>query len=158
DGREPFRIIGIRSDLQRGKSGAISMVIENDGAETMENCSARLLAASPFHVEGPDVLLGDLRPGKMALASFTVAVDANASLQDYQLGCLIQSGKRRMELALPLALTGSDSFPGSLALPVGGIVLASLGAILLLKRNGLLYGRKRIRPGTLERDKGRSRK
>ena len=54
-------------------------------------------------------------PGSMALASFTVAVDANASLQDYQLGCLIQSGERRMELALPLALTGSDSFPGRLA-------------------------------------------
>ncbi len=146
-GREPLRIMGIKSDLQRGKSGAISVVIENDGAETMRNCSARLLAATPFHVEGPDILLGDLRPGKMALASFTVAVDANASLQDYQLGCLIQSGERRMELALPLALTGSDSFPGSLALPVGGIILASLGAILLLKRKGLLHGRKRRRQG-----------
>ena len=63
-GREPLRIIGIRSDLERGKSGAISMVIENDGAETMKNCSARLLAAPPFHVEGPDVLLGDLGPAK----------------------------------------------------------------------------------------------
>ena len=127
-GREPLRIIGIRSDLQRGKSGAISMVIENDGAETMENCSARLLAASPFHVEGPDVLLGDLWPGKMALASFAVAVDANASLQDYQLGCLIQSGERRMELALPLALTGSDNFPTGLALPVGGVILGIPGS------------------------------
>ena len=125
------------------------MVIENDGAETMENCSARLLAAPPFHVEGPDILLGDLRPGKMALASFTVAVDANARLQDYQLGCRIQSGERRMELALPLALTGSDSFPGSLALLIGGVILASLGAILLLKRDELLYGRKRRRPGIL---------
>jgi hypothetical protein len=148
-GREPLRIIGIRSDLERGKSGAINVVIENDGAETMENCSARLLAAPPFHVEGPDILLGDLNPGKMVLASFTAAVDSDARLQDYQLGCLIQSGERRMELALPLALTGSDSFPGSLALPIGGIILASLVAFLLLKRNGLLHGRKRRRPGIL---------
>jgi hypothetical protein len=148
-GREPLRIIGIRSDLQRGKSGAISMVIANYGDETMKNCSARLLAASPFHVEGPDTPLGDLGPGKMALASFTVAVDSDARLQDYQLGCSIQSGERRMELPLPLALTGSDSFPGSLALLIGGIILASLGAFLLLKRNKILFGRKRRRPGIL---------
>jgi hypothetical protein len=115
----------------------------------MENCYARLLAAPPFHVEGPDILLGDLGPGKMALASFTVAVDANASLQDYQLGCLIQSGESRMELALPLALTGSDDFPGSLTLLVGGIIVASLAAVLLLKKYEQLFRRKGRRPGIL---------
>jgi hypothetical protein len=136
------------------------MVIENNGAETMENCSARLLAASPFHVEGPDILLGDLWPGKMALAIFTVAVDANASLQDYQLGCLIQSGERSMELALPLALTGSDNFPGGLALPIAGLIVASLAAFLLLKKYEQLFRRKgRRKPGQIwQRDKGRSRK
>ena len=155
----PLRIIGIKSDLWRGKSGTISVVIENDGAKTMENCYARLLAAPPFHVESPDILLGDLGPGKMALASFTVAVDANASLQDYQLGCLIQSGESRMELALPLALTGSDNFPGSLAMLIGGIIFAFLAAFLLLKKYEHLYRRKGRRRGEFwQRDKGRMRK
>ena len=147
--KEPLGIIGIKSDLQRGKSGTISMVIENHGSEKLENCSARLLAATPFHVEGQDISLGDLWPGKMALASFNAAVDANASSQDYQLGCLIQSGERRIELAFPLALTGSDNFPGSLALPIGGIIFALLVTILFLKRNEQLFGRKRRRPGIL---------
>jgi hypothetical protein len=125
------------------------VVIENNGADPMENCYARLLAAPPFHVEGPDILLGDLGPGKITLASFTVAVDANASLQDYQLGCLIQSGENSMELALPLALTGSDDLPGSLALLIGGIFFAFLAAFLLLKKSGLLFRRKGRRPGIL---------
>lgn len=151
--KETLRIIGIKSELQRGRSETIRIVIENNGAETMENCSARLLAASPFHVEGPDILLGDLGPGKMALAVFTVSVDANASLQDYQLGCQIQSGERSMELALPLALTGSDnfpsSFPGGLALPIAGLIVASLAAFLLLKKYEQLFRRKGRRPGIL---------
>jgi hypothetical protein len=117
------------------------------------------LAAPPFHVEGPDILLGDLGPGKMALASFTVAVDANASLQDYQLGCLIQSGESHMELALPLALTESDNFPGGLTMLIGGLIVASLAAILLLKKSELIYRRKGRRLGEFwQRDKGRSRK
>ncbi len=151
--KEPLRIIGIKSDLKRGKTGTISIVIENDGAETMENCSARLLAAPPFHVEGTDILLGDLSPGKIALASFMVTVDANAGSQDYQLGCVIQSGERSMELALPLALTGSDSFPGSLMLTVGGIIFVSLIGLLLLKKDELLYGRKGRKPGILAKTK-----
>ncbi len=145
----PLRIIGIKSELLRGKSGTISVVIENDGVEIMQNCYARLLAAPPFRVEGPDISLGDLGPGKMALAIFTVAVDANASLQDYQLACLIQSGESHMELALPLALTGSDNFPGGLTLMVGGIILAFLAAFLLLKRYEHLFRRKGRRPGIL---------
>ena len=156
--KEPLRIIGIKSELLRGKSGTISAVIENYGMENMENCSARLLAAPPFHVEGPDILLGDLGPGKMALAIFTVAVDANANLQDYQLGCLIQSSERSMELALPLALTGSDNFPGNLALLIG-LIVAFLAAILLLKRYEPLYRRKGRRLSEFwQRDKGRIRK
>jgi hypothetical protein len=156
--KEPLRIIGIKSELLRGKSGTISAVIENYGAKIMENCSARLLAAPPFHVEGPDILLGDLGPGKMTLAIFTVAVDANASLQDYQLGCLIQSGERSMELALPLALTGSDNFPGNNALLIG-LIVAFLAAFLLLKKSEQLFRRKGRRPSEFwQRDKGRSRK
>ncbi len=159
--KEPLRILSIRSELLRGGSGTLSLVIENNGAEDLENCSARLLAAPPFHVESPDILLGDLSPGSMALASFTVAVDANASLQDYQLGCLIRSGERSMELAIPLTLTGSDYFPGRPAvLLFGGLIFASLAAFLLLKNYEHLYRRKGRRPRLQQfwqRDKGRSR-
>jgi hypothetical protein len=159
--KEPLRIRSIRSELSRGESGTLSLVIENDGAETRENCSARLLAAPPFHVESPDILLGDLATGSMALASFSVAVDANARLQDYQLGCLIRSGERSMELAVPLTLTGSDNLLGRLAAPLfGGLIVLSLAAFLLLKKNELIFRRKG-RPPRLQqfwqRDRGRSR-
>ena len=159
--REPLRILSVKSDLRRGDSKTISLVIENDGAEIMENCSARLLAAPPFRVVSPDILLGDLATGSMALASFTVAVDANALLQDYQLGCLIRSGEKSMELSFPLTLTESDNFLALLATPLlGGLIVASLAAILLLKKYGHLYRRKGRRPRVQQfwqRDKGRSR-
>ena len=161
--KEPLRILSIRSELLRGGSGTLSLVIENNGAEDFENCSAELLAAPPFHVESPDILLGDLSTGSMALASFTVAVDANASLQDYQLGCLIRSGEKSMELSFPLTLTGSGYFPGRQAvLLFGGLIFASLGGqpFLLLKKYEHLYRRKGRRPRLQQfwqRDKGRSR-
>lgn len=163
--KEPLRILSIRSELSRGGSGILSLVIENNGAEDFENCSAGLLTAPPFHVESPDILMGDLSTGSMALASFTVAVDANASLQDYQLGCLIRSGEKSMELAIPLTLTGSGYFSGLPAvLPAvllfGGLIFASLAAFLLLKNYEHLYRRKgrRLRLQQFwQRDKGRSR-
>lgn len=145
--KEPLRILSIRSELSRGESGTLSLVIENDGTEDLNNCSARLLAAPPFHVESPEILLGDLATGSMALASFSVAVDANASLQDYQLSCLIRSGERSMELAVPLTLTGSDNLLGRLTAPLfGGLIVFSLAAFLLLKKYELIFRRKGRRP------------
>ncbi len=141
--KEPLRLSRIESELFRGRSEALRVVIENDGTDYLQNCSARLLAAPPFRVEGPDVLLGDLAPGAMALAGFRVYVDANASLQDYQLSCLILSGEKSVVLALPLTLTESDNFPWSLAKPLfAGLIIVSLGAFLLLRQK-TLYRRKR---------------
>lgn len=159
--KEPLRILSIKSELLRGESGTLSLVIENDGAQNLENCSARLMAAPPFHVESPDILLGDLATGSVALASFTVAVDSNASLQDYQLGCRIRSGEKSMELSFPLTLTGSDNFPGrpAVLLLSAGLIAATLAAFLLRKKYKLIFRRKGRRPRLQQfwqRDKGRS--
>lgn len=96
-----LRIAGVQSDLHPGGSGALLIVVENTGVESLSNCSARLLVA-PFHAIGPDCSLGDLAPGKMALTSFRVGVDGNASLDRYQLGLSLSS--EEMDLVLPSRL------------------------------------------------------
>jgi hypothetical protein len=142
---EPLRISGINSELHAGGSGNLRAAISNDGAIKLYNCSARLLAAPPFYTEGPDTVLGDLAPGSEAIAGFTVRVDGNAGLQDYQLGCEISCQEKSIIVPLPISLSRTQGL-GYWALPIlGGLTIAGLAAFLIWKRGDLLFRRKRRR-------------
>jgi len=142
---EPLRISGINSELYAGGSESLMAAISNDGTTMLHNCSARLLAAPPFYVESPAIVLGDLAPGSLAVAAFTVRVDGNAGLQDYQLGCEICCQEESIIVPLPISLTRAGGL-GYYALPVlGGLAMAGLAAFLIWKRGGLLFRRKRRR-------------
>ena len=142
---EPLRISGIKSELYAGGSGSLRAAISNDGTTLLHNCSARLLAASPFHAVGPAIVLGDLAPGSVAIVAFTVRVDGNAGLQDYQLGCEISCQEKSTIVPLPISLSRAGGL-GSWALPVlGGLAMAALAAFLIWKRRDLLFRRKRRR-------------
>jgi len=140
---EPLRISGIKSELYAGGSGSMRAAISNDGTTLLHNCSARLLAASPFHAEGPAIVLGDLASGSVAIAAFSVRVDGNAGLQDYQLGCEIFCQEKRIIVPLPISLSCEGGL-GYWALPaLGGLAIAGLAAFLIWKRWDLLFRRKR---------------
>ncbi len=107
-GREgALRVSGTRSDLSPGGSGTVMAVIENDGTETLKNCTARLVAVPPFHADGAGCALGDLVSGSLAMASFPVSIDGNASLEEYQLGCEVGFEGGQALLTIPVALAGS---------------------------------------------------
>lgn len=142
---ELLRISGIKSELYAGGSESLRAAISNDGAIVLHNCSARLLAAPPFYVESPDTVLGDLAPGSVALAEFTVRVDGNAGLQDYQLGCEICCQEENIIVPLPISLSRTGVL-GNFARPVlGGLAISGLAAFLIWKRRDLLFRRKRRR-------------
>ncbi|MBN1236370.1 MAG: hypothetical protein JW999_10045 [Methanotrichaceae archaeon] len=142
---EPLRISGIKSELYAGGSGSLRAAISNNGPIVLHNCSARLLAAPPFYAEGPDTRLADLAPGSVAISDFTVRVDGNAALQDYQLGCEICCQEKSIIVPLPISLSRSEGL-GYWALPVfGGLAIAGLAVFLIRKRGELLFRRKRRR-------------
>ncbi|MDD1751230.1 MAG: hypothetical protein LUO89_15310 [Methanothrix sp.] len=145
---EPLHISGINLKLHAGGSGNLRAAISNDGATKLQNCSARLLAAPPFYTESPDAILGDLAPGSLAIAGFTVRVDGNAGLQDYQMGCEICCREKSIIVPLQITLSRAGGL-GSLAQPalsgmaVAGLAVAGLAAFLIWKRGDLLLRRKR---------------
>ncbi len=142
---QTLHIFGIKSQLYAGGSERVSMAISNDGAAPLCNCSARLLAAPPFYVESPAILLGDLGPGSLQVMEFKVGVDGNASMQDYQMGCEIVCQEK--SIIVPLQITLSDAgFLGKFARPVsvlGGLAVAGLAAFLIWRKGDRLLSRKR---------------
>jgi hypothetical protein len=142
---QTLHIIGIKSRLYAGGSESMSVAISNDGAMALRNCSAKLLAAPPFNVESPAVLLGDLGPGSLNVMEFQVGVDGNASLQDYQMGCEIVCQEK--SIIVPLQITLSDAgFLRDFARPlsvIGGLAVACLAAFLIWRKGDRLSSRKR---------------
>lgn len=144
-GNETLRISGINSQLHAGESGSLMAAISNDGTIMLHNCSARLLAAPPFYAERADTVLGDLAAGSVAIAAFTVAVDGNAGLQDYQLGCEIDCQEKSITFPLQISISSAGDM-GYWALPVlVGLIAAGLAAFLIWRRGGNLLRRKRRR-------------
>jgi hypothetical protein len=139
----PLKLFEARSSLYPGARDSLKAAIGNVGQEKLHNCSARLLAAPPFHVETIQAALGDLSPGSILVADFLLSVDEDSKPQDYQMDCEICCKERCS--SIPLTLTLQQ--PGALerwALPaVAGLVLAGLAAILIRSRPFWLGRRRR---------------
>ncbi|OPY53356.1 MAG: hypothetical protein A4E49_01463 [Methanosaeta sp. PtaU1.Bin112] len=144
---QTLHISGIKSQLYPGGQGSIRMIIGNDGATTLYNCSAGLLAAPPLYVESPTVLLGDLDPGSLHVMEFEVRADGNASLHDYQLACEILCQEKSIIVPLQVSLS-EVGFLGTFSRPeyvLGGLAVAGLAAFLIWWRGDRKLGRKRRR-------------
>jgi hypothetical protein len=140
----PLRVLGTKSELYPGKSGNLMLVIKNGGLETLHNCSANLEAAPPFRVDGKESILGDLHPGSQAVAAFSVIVDGNAFLQDYQLGCRISSEEGRYLVSFPLALAEGGSNLRNLAIIAMAMLIGVAGAaFIFMKRKEMPWHRRR---------------
>jgi len=87
--------------------------------------------------------VGDLLPGALAVASFSVRVDGNASWQDYQLGCEISSDEGINMLSFPVTVKKNGSSFWNLAVPLLGVLIASV--FVFQKRRILMrrLGRRR---------------
>lgn len=140
-----LHILAVQSRLYAGGKDSISVALSNDGLTILRNCSARLLAAPPFYAESPAVFLGDLDPGSLHVLDFLVRTEANASPQDYQLGCEIFSQEK--SIIVPFQITLSDvGFAGSFARSgseLAGSVIAGVIVFFIWRRRDRLTGRRK---------------
>jgi len=142
---EPLKISGCSCKLHPGTTESLRLAVINDGSAAFHNCSARLLAAPPFHPKGSQAALGDLSPGSIAVAYFEVNVDPGAAIEDYQLGCEIVC--REKSTVIPLAVTISPAgILDSWTIPALAVLaISSLAAVMAAKRFNLLRRDKRRR-------------
>ncbi len=99
-----LELMGSRSDLSPGEKGSISLIVGNAGKSDALNCTARLVAASPFKPLTNRSRLGDIPPGRVAVARFDVLVEGSARAQEYRIGCEISHEGGIASLSLPLAV------------------------------------------------------
>ncbi|KQC15686.1 MAG: hypothetical protein WCY97_00355 [Methanothrix sp.] len=97
-----------RSDLVPGKKGSISIIVGNAGDRRAANCTARLLAASPFNPLTDRSRLGDIPPGGVAVARFDVLVEGTAPPQEYRIGCEISHDGGVASLSIPLNVVSAE--------------------------------------------------
>ena len=71
----------------------------------------------PSTQKAQTIELGDLAPGSVDVAAFTVSVDGNAGLQDYQLGCEIDCQEKSITVPVQISLSSAGGL-GYWALPV----------------------------------------
>ncbi len=145
----PLRVSAVSSGLTPGDSGTLLAAVACREAQTLHNCSARLVAADPFYSEGEAVMLGDIDPGELSVAGFAVQVDAGALPGEYQLSCELSCREKRITVPLPITLS-SNGWPGGPALialtpKLAGLVALALAisAVLLYRRGALSLRRKR---------------
>ena len=142
---EPLKITGISSSLYPGASGSLMAAIENDGQAALHNCTARLLTVPPFFSEdAAPVALGELLPGSLAVAAFSVRANGDAAAsQDYQLGCEICCNEKK--IISPLTITLKEA--GIMSLWPASAIAASLAllAALAWRMRGKILGRSKKR-------------
>jgi hypothetical protein len=138
----PFRVEEVRSDLHPGESGTLLAVIQNGAPIPARNCTARLAAAPPIRPPSRPSRLGDLLPGEMAVASFPVWVDGNATAQVYQLGCEIRHDNGTALVAVPVAVGEASRL---------GLYLAASLFLLLLAAAAAMKNRLHLRRGRRSR-------
>ena len=133
-----FEVEGVVSDLYPGANGTILAVIKNNGLNVAWNSSARLVTQPPFRSTSQRSSMGDLQPGRAAVARLPAEVDDKAAVREYWLACEIVHDNQTAMVSLPVLLKKSpEFFPGSSAIAVSSFAL--VGCIVLLwrkKRSG----------------------
>ncbi len=143
-----LELVGTRSDLSPGEKGSISIIVGNAGKSDALNCTARLVAASPFTPLTDRSRLGDISPGGVAVARFDLLVEKSARAQEYSVGCEISHSGGITSLSVPLAVAPPEGARLLRITLIGAILgAAALAAFWLVRtrRNGSLRRRSPLR-------------
>lgn len=134
-GADRLSVEGVKSDLHQGDKGTILAAIKNCRPEIFHNCTARLMAVHPFASSG-DVRLGDMAPGKIAVAQFAVDVDENASLRDYSLACELNYDGGSEAIQIPVSFKAASNH----------LIYILMLIILVIAAAGAAWTRRQHRP------------
>ncbi len=131
EGKPPaLELMGALSRLSPGEEGSVTLIVGNAGESDAANCTARLVATSPFTPLAGRSHLGDIPPGGVAVARFGLLVGESARAQEYRVGCEISHDGGVEPLSVPLTVVspqGAQLLEISLAgFLLGGAALAAI--------------------------------
>ncbi len=84
-GKVNFEIISSPAELNPGNKRVINVEYKNSGDTTIYSAQSRISAVDPFTSNDDIAFLGDILPGKSAIASYEISVDRTATVKEYGL-------------------------------------------------------------------------
>jgi hypothetical protein len=99
-----LRVLSAKLELNPFGSGYLLTAIENEGSYSMENCTARLIAAPPFSSENGVLVLGDIEPGKVVVVELPISVERKAKPNDYELTLYATHRNGTAVLSVPITI------------------------------------------------------
>ncbi len=127
-----LEVAEVKGSISPGRASDLELVVENSGDVSAREVQARFIVQPPFNSTGEELALGDIEPGKKAVAEFPLEVDREADPGEYALVCQIQyvSGEgdadRREDLAALVEVKTPTGLRTILIVPVIAIVLTLL--------------------------------
>jgi hypothetical protein len=85
NGKIGFDVVAADAKMSVGKKKAIEVTYRNTGDATAYNAQARISVVDPFTSNDDTAYLGDIAPGKTAVAIYEVGVSSGALAKDYAL-------------------------------------------------------------------------
>ena len=80
-----FSVTPVAANVTPGANAVITFQFQNTGGTTAYNAEARISAIDPFTSNDDTAFLGTMAPGDVRTASFSVAVDSDATVKEYGL-------------------------------------------------------------------------
>jgi hypothetical protein len=84
-GKIGFDVVAADSKMSAGKKKVIEVTYRNSGDATAYSAQARVSVVDPFTSNDDSAFLGDIAPGKTAVARYEVGVSSGAVAKDYAL-------------------------------------------------------------------------
>lgn len=145
-----FAVISPPAEMNPGNKKVITVEYKNLGETTIFSAQSRISAVDPFTSNDDIAYLGDLLPGKTAVASYEVSVDRSATIKQYALDSEIRyrdaldttylsdTMKVKISVNSPSGITAVVSNPVYLALIVAGVTGLAYGVFHFRKKNNNL--------------------
>jgi hypothetical protein len=144
NGRIGFDVVAADATMSAGKKKAIEVTYRNSGDATAYNAQARISVVDPFTSNDDTAYLGDIAPGKTAVAIYEVGVSSGALAKDYALDSEVRyrdsldNSQISDTVKVPVTVvqpTAMESVMANLVYLVAGIiVIIAAGYYLLVMR------------------------
>ncbi len=144
NGRIGFDVVAADAKMSAGKKKAIEVTYRNSGDATAYNAQARISVVDPFTSNDDTAYLGDIAPGKTAVAIYEVGVSSGALAKDYALDSEVRyrdsldNSQISDTVKVPVTVVQPTAMEGIMAnlvyLVVGIIVIIAAGYYLLVMR------------------------
>jgi hypothetical protein len=133
-GKIQFNVTPVDSSINPGTKKVIEVVYQNKGYSTAYSAQARVSAVDPFTSNDDTSYLGDVQPGKSAIAKYEISAASGAVAKDYALDSEVRYrdslGNSQISDTVKIPVTVADPSPiGKVVsvLPVVLVVLIAAG-------------------------------